>query len=163
MSKRFLLEEIRELIGDDRDKFHDHVIVGADSSVHGEPLGVAIKVQASPFMALGMIDMLIEKLTEARKEVFDQIKQIEKASRKIEESIAGDETIDLKKFGELFDNLSKDDKEFFDKIHARMLEALMKRDETAMKAIVKELQDYAKNKKGNKGGGFDINDFKNGF
>lgn len=163
MSKRFLLEEIKELIGDDRDKFHDHIIIGADTSVHGEPLGVAIKIQASPFVALGMIDMLTEKLNEARNEVFEQIKQVENHSRNIEKAIAGDEVIDLKKFAQMFDNLSGEDKKFFDAIHARMMEAIMKRDETAMRAIIKEVQDYAKNKKGNKGGGFDINDFKNGF
>lgn len=163
MSKIFLLDEIRKVIGNDRNKFHDHVIVGADSSEHGEPLGTAIKVQATPFVALGIIETLIQKLTEAKNEVFEQIKQAESQSRNIEKAIARDHGVDFSKLDQMFDNLSAEDKKFLDSIHARMMEAIMKKDETAMKAIMKEVQDYAKNKRGNKDGGFDINDFKNGF
>lgn len=163
MSKKFLLEEIREIIGDDRDKFHDHVILGVDSSDNGVPFGVAVKVQASPMIALGMIDLLVEKLTEAREEVLEQVKQIEQQSRKIEQALSNDGPMDLNKFSKLFDNMSAEDKAFFDGIHARMMEAIMKRDETAMRTIIQEVQDYAKKKNRNKGGDFDINDFKNGF
>ena len=163
MSKKFLLEEIREILGDNRDKFHDHIVLGIDSSDNGVPLGVAVKVQASPLIALGMIDLLVERLNEAREEVLEQVKQIEKQSRNIEQALTTDGPMDLKKLSKLFDNMSAEDKAFFDGIHARMMEAIMKRDETAMKTILAEVQDYAKKRNKNKGGDFDINDFKNGF
>ena len=93
-----------------------------------------------------MIDLLVEKLNEAREEVFEQVKQIEKQSRKIEQALTSDGPMDLKKFSKLFDNMSAKDKAFFDGIHARMMEAIMKKDEAAMKSILAEVQDYAKRK-----------------
>jgi len=163
MRKKFLLEELREVIRNDRDAYHDHIILGVDSSNDGLPYGVAVKVQASPLIALGMIDLLVEKLNEAREEVLEQVKQIENQSRKIEQALTSDGPMDLKKLSKLFDNMSAEDKAFFDGIHARMMEAIMKKDEAAMKSILAEVQDYARKKNKNKGGDFDINDFKNGF
>lgn len=60
---------------------NDHVIIILEADENGTPTANLIKMQASPFMALGMLDMLKTQLEEKRQYVLDKFEQASLASQ----------------------------------------------------------------------------------
>lgn len=60
---------------------NDHVIIILEADENGTPTANLIKMQASPFMALGMLDMLKTQLEEKRQYVLDRFEQASLASQ----------------------------------------------------------------------------------
>lgn len=168
-----ILADLREFFKDEAAKnYFSHVIVAMEVSEKGTPIGAAVKLTCSPILALGVIDLLHEKLSEARDAIMKELDDYEKANMSVDSSvnsINAESSIDA-----LFDDviksslesISNEDKSFFADCQKRALDAIMNNDEDTLKAIVKEMREYVEKK--TKGGDlsdddFDINNFKGGF
>jgi hypothetical protein len=166
MKKDCLLEDLRNYLESAPNKsknYNDHLLLGIEVSNSGLPLGVVTKLNGSPVISLGMIDLLLEKLQETRDEVMEQMKNFEKEARMADDIINGK---DFKNFQKTFDKMSVDDKDFFNDIHKRILQALMTKNEEEMRNIMNEVKEYGKKKFGkdfDSDSDFNIDDFKNGF
>jgi len=141
MSKQSILSQLRDL--EDKSKsFNDHVLICIEADDNGLPIGSAVKVKGTPFQTLGMLDLAIAKLEEARDSIHEKFQSIEDASR-------------------MMNNLPK---EMVDKIRnfeEQAREALKNGDIDKLEA----LRDQVKNDLGIKDDegdedGFNINDFK---
>ena len=75
-----LLLDLRKFFTDeDNDKdYFSHMVIAMEVSENGMPIGTAIKMKCSPILALGIIDLLHEKLNESRAEVIRQLEDFEK-------------------------------------------------------------------------------------
>lgn len=165
MRKKCIIEELQKFVEKENghEKFNDHLLLGISIMDNGIPSGLVSKLQANPIAALGMLDLLLEKLQQTREET---LKQIENIKEKMEESSKVMNSPDFKNFNKIFDKMSEHDKGFFDDIHRRMLKALMEKNEEEMRRIVDEVKAYGKKKFGSDfdtDSGFNLDDFKNGF
>lgn len=152
--------------------FFSHMVIAMEVSDTGVPIGTAIKMKCSPILALGIIDLLHEKLTESRAEVIKQLQEFEKDNMSIERD---SNSISASPFPNPFDKLLKDakveltseERDFFNDCQQRALKALMKGDEEELDRITNELREYVEKRTSNKRSsddkGFDINDFKGNF
>ena len=68
---------------DDKSPF-SHMVIAMEISENGVPIGTAIKMKCSPILALGMIDLLRQKLDESREDVLKQLGEFEKDNMLIE-------------------------------------------------------------------------------
>ncbi len=166
MKKVSIIEEFKNFIekqSKDESSFYDHLILGIEVSDGGVPLGIVTKLTGSPIMSLGMIDILLEKLQDAREEVLGQIKKIEEEVKQASHIVKSD---DFKNFQKTFDRMSIDDKDFFNDIHKRIIQALIKKDEEEMRKIMNDVKEYGRKKFGidfDPDSDFNLDDFKNGF
>lgn len=141
MSKQSILSQLHDL-EEKGTSFNDHVLICIEADDNGLPVGSAVKVKGTPFQTLGMLDLAIAKLEEARESIHDKFQSAEDASRM----------------------MSKLPKDMVDKIRnfeEQAREALMKGDIEKLEA----LRDQVKNDLGIKDDeddedGFNINDFK---
>lgn len=77
-----ILSELK--IIEDKDlKFNDHVLICIEADDNGIPVGSAVKVKGTPFQTLGMLDLAIRKLEEARESIHEKFETVENASRAI--------------------------------------------------------------------------------
>jgi len=167
-----LLLDLRKFFTDeDNDKeYFSHMVIAMEVSEHGMPIGTAIKMKCSPILALGIIDLLHEKLNESRAEVIKQLEDFEKIN--MSNNMSVDKSTD---FPNPFDrvlkdsnvSLSNEEKEFFNDCQKRALDALRAGDEEELDRITNELREYVEkrinNKKSSDDNDFDINDFKGNF
>ena len=141
MSKKSILSQLHDL-EEKGTPFNDHVLICIEADDNGLPIGSAVKVKGTPFQTLGMLDLAIAKLEEARDSIHEKFQSIEDASR-------------------MMNNLPK---EMVDKIRnfeEQAREALKNGDIDKLEA----LRDQVKNDLGIKDDegdedGFNINDFK---
>lgn len=141
MSKQSILSQLHDL-EEKGTSFNDHVLICIEADDNGLPVGSAVKVKGTPFQTLGMLDLAIAKLEEARESIHDKFQSAEDASRM----------------------MSKLPKDMVDKIRnfeEQAREALMKGDIEKLEA----LRDQVKNDLGlseddGDEDGFNINDFK---
>ena len=148
MSKKSFLAQIQEIENKELE-FNDHILMCIETDDNGIPVGSALKVKGTPFQTLGMLDLAIRKLEEARESIHEKFQTVEDASRA----------------------LSSMPKDIVDKIRKFEEEA---RDAMRNGDIDKlnQLKDKVKNELGITGDndendadedGFNINDFKGGF
>jgi hypothetical protein len=141
MSKQSILSQL-ESLEDKEATLFDHVLICIESDEHGIPRGSAVKVKGTPFQTLGMLDLAIAKLEEARDSVHEKFQNVEDASRMI-------------------NKMPKDVVDKIRKFEEEAREALSKGDIAKMES----LRDQIKNDLGLKDDdsdedGFNINDFK---
>lgn len=155
------LRNLLEVEAKDKNYF-SHMILGLEVNEDGTPIGAVVKMKCSPVLALGVIDLLHQRLDEAREQVLRELESYEKAHMTTEESGDVDSFENMMKNAHKY--LSDDDKEFFQNCQKRALDALMKNDEDTLKSIIAEMRAYVDNKKkGGSNSGFNLNDFKGGF
>lgn len=142
-----ILSELK--IIEDKDlKFNDHVLICIEADDNGIPVGSAVKVKGTPYQTLGMIDLAIRKLEEARESIYDKFETVENASRAM------------------------------NSMPSHIVDKIRKFEEEAREAVkngdidkLEELKDRVKNELGITGDddndsdpdGFNMNDFKGGF
>jgi hypothetical protein len=173
-----LLLDLRKFFTDeDNDKdYFSHMVIAMEVSENGMPIGTAIKMKCSPILALGIIDLLHEKLNESRAEVIRQLEDFEKDNMSNNMSVdKSTDSTSYNPFPNPFDkilkdsnvSLSNDEKQFFNDCQKRALDALRAGDEEELDRITNELREYVEkrinNKKSSDDKGFDINDFKGNF
>jgi predicted RNA-binding protein with RPS1 domain len=142
-----ILSELK--IIEDKDlKFNDHVLICIEADDNGIPVGSAVKVKGTPYQTLGMIDLAIRKLEEARESIHEKFETVENASRAM------------------------------NSMPSHIVDKIRKFEEEAREAVkngdidkLEELKDRVKNELGITGDddndsdpdGFNMNDFKGGF
>jgi hypothetical protein len=82
--KQSYLEQIQDIETKDLN-FNEHILLCIEVDDNGLPIGSALKVQGTPYQTLGMIDVAIRKLEEARESIHDKFQSVEKASRMLNE------------------------------------------------------------------------------
>jgi len=80
MSKKSFLQQIQEIENKELE-FNDHVLICIEADDNGIPVGSAVKVKGTPFQTLGMLDLAIRKLEEARESIHEKFETVENASR----------------------------------------------------------------------------------
>lgn len=141
MSKESILSHL-QFLEDKESSLFDHVLICIESDEHGIPRGSAIKVKGTPFQTLGMLDLAITKLEEARDTIHEKFQNVEDASRMINK-MPKDVVDKIKKFEE----------------EAR--EALSKGDIAKMESLRNQIQkDLGVSDDEADESGFNINDFK---
>jgi predicted RNA-binding protein with RPS1 domain len=80
MSKKSFLAQIQEIENKELE-FNDHVLICIEADDNGIPVGSAVKVKGTPFQTLGMLDLAIRKLEEARESIHEKFETVENASR----------------------------------------------------------------------------------
>ena len=175
--KDSLLVGLRKFLEEDyNDKSpFSHMVIAMEISDTGVPIGTAIKMNCSPILALGMIDLVRQKLDESRNDVLTQLGEFEKDNMSIERDSTN---ITANPFPNPFDKILKDsrveltieEKDFFNDCQKRALKALMAGDEEELDKITNELREYVEKRVNKKKSsddsdekGFDINDFKGNF
>lgn len=142
-----ILSELK--IIEDKDlKLNDHVLICIEADDNGIPVGSAVKVKGTPYQTLGMIDLAIRKLEEARESIYEKFETVENASRAM------------------------------NSMPSHIVDKIRKFEEEAREAVkngdidkLEELKDRVKNELGITGDddndsdpdGFNMNDFKGGF
>jgi predicted RNA-binding protein with RPS1 domain len=147
MSKKSFLAQIQEIENKELE-FNDHVLICIEADDNGIPVGSAVKVKGAPFQTLGMLDLAIRKLEEARESIHEKFETVENASRAINQMPS-----------HIVDKIRKFEED------AR--EALKNGDVSKLE----ELKNRVKNELGisddeddsSDSDGFNINDFKGGF
>jgi len=171
MSKNSILADLHKLFEVDLKgkSYFSHMLVAMEVSEDGTPVGAVVKMKCSPILALGIIDLLHEKLSEARDQVLEQLASYEKENMQ-KQDCDDEEDLNNPEIKELIQNalqsLSDDDKEFFVDSQRRAMAALLANDEQTLKAIIAEMRAFVDSKKkngGNDSKDFDINDFKGSF
>ena len=147
MSKKHsFLAQIQEIENKEL-SFNDHIIVCIEADDNGIPVGSALKVKGTPFQTLGMLDLAIRKLEEARESIHEKFETVENASRALND------------------------------LPSHIVDKIRKFEEEAREAMrngdmdkLNELKDRVKNELGISGDdddsdpdGFNMNDFKGGF
>lgn len=147
MSKKSFLAQIQEIEKKELE-FNDHVLICIEADDNGIPVGSAVKVKGTPFQTLGMLDLAIRKLEEARESIHEKFDTVENASRAI------------------------------NSMPSHIVEKIRKFEEEARQAVkdgdiekLEELKNKVKNELGISGDddndsdpdGFNMNDFKGGF
>ena len=145
--KQSFLAQIQEIENKDL-SFNDHIIVCIEADDNGIPVGSALKVKGTPFQTLGMLDLAIRKLEEARESIHEKFETVENASRALND------------------------------LPSHIVDKIRKFEEEAREAMrngdmdkLNELKDRVKNELGISGDddndsdpdGFNMNDFKGGF
>jgi hypothetical protein len=82
MSKQSILKMLQEF-EDKNLPMNEHVLVCVEVDDNGIPVGSAIKIKGTPFQSIGMIEMVMRKLEEARESIFEKFESVENASRAI--------------------------------------------------------------------------------
>lgn len=174
MSKDSVLVDLHKMLEVDsvgKDYF-SHMLVALEVSEDGTPIGAVVKMKCSPILALGVIDILHEKLSEARETVLEELENYEKANMNTQKhDHSGNDIPDENDFKAMMkhamDSLNEKDKAFFVDSQKRAIAALLANDEKALKAIIAEMREFVERKNKNKGDddstGFDMNDFKGSF
>ena len=177
MSHESVLLDLRNLLEvEAKDKnYFSHMILGMEINEDGTPIGAVVKMKCSPVLALGIIELLHERLHEAREQVLKELASYEQAHMTSEMSDADDskevdnEYDELKRFEHMMKNaatlMPEKDKEFFIDCQKRAIMAMLNSDEDALKAVISEMREFVKKKRdnGKSNDGFDINDFKGNF
>lgn len=184
MSHESVLLDLRNLLEvEAKDKnYFSHMILGMEVNEDGTPIGAVVKMKCSPVLALGIIELLHERLHEAREQVLKELNSYEQAHMTHEESHMTSEMsdaddskevdkeyVDLKRFEHMMKNaailMSEKDKEFFSDCQKRAIMAMLNNDEDTVKAVIREMREYVNNKRdnGKSDNGFNINDFKGNF
>jgi hypothetical protein len=164
-----IILDLKNLVESKEKSYGQHMIIGIEVSDEGMPMGIVIKVKGSPIMSIGMIDLLSQKLEEARQTAYEQLEQIqnrEMSQTSVREENSTRTPMDVVKDLETaLDGFSHDDLPFLEDIQRRAKAAMEAMDKTALDAIIQEMKEYKKRK----GGGsdespdFNLNDFKGGF
>jgi hypothetical protein len=164
-----IILDLKKLVESKEEGYGQHIIIGMEVSDEGMPMGIVTKVKGSPIMAIGMIDLLSQKIEEARQTAYDQLEQIE--NREMTQTSVREENStrtpmdvvnDLEK---ALDGFSHTDLPFLEDIQKRAKAAMEKMDKPALDAIIKEMKEYKKRKEGGSddNADFNLNDFKGGF
>jgi predicted RNA-binding protein with RPS1 domain len=147
MSKKSFLSQLQEIENKEL-TFNDHVLICIEADDNGVPVGSAVKVKGTPFQTLGMLDLAIRKLEEARESIHEKFETVENASRAINQMPS-----------HIVDKIRKFEEEAREAMKNGDIEKL------------EELKSRVKNELGmsddeddsSDSDGFNINDFKGGF
>lgn len=143
-------------------EFTPHLLVATEATEDGKPMGAVVKLKASPFMALGMIEVIMEKLAEARENVLQDLRDLEDHSAKEGGKLSTEIINDF--FDKTKDYLSPDVKAFLEDIQKRAEKAMSENNGFELMQIMKEMREFReKYGKGGNPGGFNLDDFKGSF
>jgi hypothetical protein len=143
MSKESILKKLSDL-EDQNLKFNEHVLICIEADDNGIPVGSAVKVKGTPYMTLGMIDLAMHKLQEARDSILDKFETVEQASRAINE---------LPK--DVVDKIRKFEEEARDAMQRGDIAKLEQLKDEAKNLLGLDMDDENRDESG-----FNINDFK---
>lgn len=147
MSKKSFLAQIQEIENKELE-FNDHILMCIETDDNGIPVGSALKVKGTPFQTLGMLDLAIRKLEEARESIHEKFQTVEDASRALN-SMPKDVVDKIRKFEEEARDAMKNG-------DISKLEELKNR-------VKNELGITSDDDDNSDEDGFNINDFKGGF
>jgi hypothetical protein len=163
-----MLVDLREFFEEENNgkNYFSHMVIAMEVSENGTPIGAAVKMKCSPILALGVIDLLHEKLNEARKQVIEELESYEKenmSEQSNKQSNFANSFEDVIK--KAMSSISDEDKEFFADCQKRAMNAIINDDEETLKSIVNEMREYVekKTKNNDSSDDFNIEDFKGGF
>ena len=145
--KKSYLEQIQEIETKDL-TFNEHILLCIEVDDNGLPTGSALKVQGTPYQTLGMIDVAIRKLEEARESIHEKFESVESASRMLDK-MPKEVVAKIRKFEEEARQAMRDG-------DVSKLEELKNR-------VKNELGMSADEDDSSDSDGFNINDFKGGF
>lgn len=152
-NKKSLLKQLDELFSNPENKFNDHIAIIIEVDENGIPNGNAVKVQGSPFTALGMVDYAIEKLNDVKENIYDKFHAVESMSKGLRQIPE-----DIRKKIQEFENRAR---------KAAMdgdIDALEQIKEEAKNLLHDQIKDDDSDDEGFPGSdGFNIDDFKGGF
>lgn len=141
MSKVSILNQLQS-IQENEESVYDHILICIESDDYGIPTGSAVKIKGGPFQTLGMLDLAIAKLQDARDSIHEKFQNVENASRALH---------DMPK--DVVDKIRKFEQEARD--------ALSKGDIAKVKSLQDNLKDVlGLNDDEADESGFNINDFK---
>ena len=146
MSKKSFLQQIQEIENKELE-FNDHVLICIEADDNGIPVGSAVKVKGTPFQTLGMLDLAIRKLEEARESIHEKFETVENASRALN-GMPSHIVDKIKKFEEEARQALKDGD--MDKLNE-------------LKNRVKDELGISGDDDDSDSDGFNMNDFKGGF
>jgi hypothetical protein len=164
-----IILDLKELVEREEKEYGQHIIIGIEVSDDGMPMGIVTKVKGSPIMSIGMLDLLSEKLEEARQTAYQQLEEIQNremsTSSKREERSARNPADIMADLDNVLKGFTFDDIAFLEDIQNRAKAAMEARDKDALDKILEEMRAYKKRKGGNSGDDpeFNLNDFKGGF
>lgn len=147
--------------------YFSHMVVAMEVSENGTPIGAAVKMKCSPILALGIIDLLHDKLSEARDQVLEELKEYENENMSVEKETISEISNPFDRvLKSALESISDEDKAFFADCQKRAIKAIMDGDEDKLKQITEEMRKHVENKTKKDDSseeGFDLNDFKGGF
>lgn len=163
-----MLVDLRKFFEEENNgkNYFSHMVIAMEVSENGTPIGAAVKMKCSPILALGVIDLLHEKLNEAREQVIEELESYEKENMSVE---SDKQSGFVQNFDQVIksalSSISDEDKEFFADCQKRAMNAIMNNDEETLKSIVNEMRQYVekKTKNNDSSDDFNIEDFKGGF
>jgi Mg2+ and Co2+ transporter CorA len=163
-----MLLDLRKFFEEDNNdkNYFSHMVVAMEVSENGTPIGAAVKMKCSPILALGIIDLLHDKLSEAREQVLEELKEFEKDNMSVEQEVISETSNPFDKvLKSAMESISDEDKAFFADCQKRAIRAIIDGDEEKLKEITDEMRKHVENKtkKDDSSDDFDIEDFKGGF
>ena len=163
-----MLVDLRKFFEEENNdkNYFSHMVVAMEVSENGTPIGAAVKMKCSPILALGVIDLLHDKLSEAREQVLEELKEYENENMSVEQERSSDSINPFDKIlKSAMQSISDEDKAFFADCQKRAIRAIMDGDEEKLKEITNEMRKYVENKtkKNDSSDDFNIEDFKGGF
>lgn len=164
-----IILDLKKLVESKEEGYGQHIIIGMEVSDEGMPMGIVTKVKGSPIMAIGMIDLLSQKLEEARQTAYDQLEQIENrdmSQTSVREESSSRSPINIvNDLDNALKGFSHEDLPFLEEIQKRAKAAMERMDKTALDAIIQEMKEYKqrKGRSSDDNAEFNLDDFKGGF
>ena len=163
--KESVLANLHALFETSGKNFLPHILIAYEVSEEGTPIGAVVKLKCSPLVGLGIIDVLQEKLNEARQTILDELDSQEVST---EEGSSAKQKIVNTGFDDImstFDSiLSPEDKAYLEDCNRRAIEAIKSNNPGMLITVMKQMRDYIEKKKGNTpDSDFNLDDFKGGF
>lgn len=160
-----IILDLKTLVEKEEKEYGQHIIIGIEVSDEGMPMGIVTKVKGSPIMSIGMLDLLAQKLEEARETAYEQLEQIqnrEMSTSSMKEERSSNPLMDIEN---IMNGFGPEDLSYLEDVQRRAREAMKTMDKAALDALIQEMKDYKK-KKGIDSGDdpeFNLDDFKGGF
>ncbi len=164
MKKRSWITEMQTLNDKyDSKEFNDHIIVALEVDSLGRPSGKVLKAKGEPFLVLGMMDMAIHVLQSAKSGIMAKFDEVDAKVEQLK-SVSDPQRARLKALEKRAREATEnDDYEALEKIQKELVDLLKE-----MKSNLRRAFDDSDESEGNdddqsESGGFNLEDFKNGF
>lgn len=166
MKKRSWITEM-ETLNDkyDSKEFNDHMIVALEVDSLGRPSGKVLKAKGEPFLVLGMMDMAIHVLQSAKSGIMAKFDEVDAKVEQIK-SANNSQRARLKALEERAREAAKnDDYEALEKIQKELTDLLKEMKSDLERAFDDDDSDESESNDNDQSesGGFNLEDFKNGF
>ena len=182
--KKSILDEIakiEKLVQDDTSKYNSHILMAIESDGHGAPAGKILNVVGKPLEVLGMIEIIMTKLKETKKDLLNHLEdqgthvlnsnsniEVMKGRKNVVSSDDYDPQVEdtKSKIRRLIDTMPEPLKSELSKFEKEVEDAVKRNDRPKIEELLKKLNnagplDFLRNSmKPDSEPDFDINDFK---